>query len=158
MQLSLFRIVLLSILLLNISYAKSKLYLLPQDSKQCQKDIIKLFQNSKKSINIAMYNFKYKKFIKELQKANKRGVDINLYLDNKKAKTNNTNFFKYKTFENKLHIKAVLFDNNTVVFGSANWKKESFKDNMEIIYISNEKQIVKQFKNMFQTLSTKIIK
>jgi phosphatidylserine/phosphatidylglycerophosphate/cardiolipin synthase-like enzyme len=153
MQLFLFRTILIICLFSIGLVAKSTLYTLPEDAKASQSAIIKLIKNSKHSISIAMYNLKYKKFIKQLKKAKSKGVDINLYLDANKVAKSKIKFIKYKTFKNKLHIKAALFDNKTVVFGSANWKKESFTNNMEIIYISDDKKIVKQFKDMFKKLS-----
>jgi phosphatidylserine/phosphatidylglycerophosphate/cardiolipin synthase-like enzyme len=148
-----FKLSLSLILLSSFAFAKSKLYVLPQDAQQSQKKILQLIKKSKKNIKIAMYNLKYKKFIKALKKAHKNGINIDLYLDKDKASKKRINFIEYKTFNKKLHIKAVLFDDKTVVFGSANWKKESFDTNMEIIYITDEVKIVKEFKAMFKQLS-----
>ncbi len=144
--------ILLILVLFSFIEAKDKIYFLPEDGKKASKDIIKLFDTSNKSIDIAMYNFKYNKFIKALKRASKRDIQIDLYLDKVKSKKSKIDFIKYKTFDKKLHIKAAIFDNNTVVFGSANWKKESFKENFEVIYITDDKKIVKKFKKIFKKL------
>jgi phosphatidylserine/phosphatidylglycerophosphate/cardiolipin synthase-like enzyme len=138
---------------ISTATASSQLYFLPNDTKKAQNKILELFKNSKENIDIAMYNFKYKKFIKALKKAHNKNIDIKLYLDRKKAKDSKIDFIEYKTFKNKQHIKAIVFDKKTVVFGSANWKKESFEDNFEVIYISDDKKMVKKFNNMFNQLS-----
>jgi len=145
-------ILVIALLCVVPSYAIDKVYLLPDDAKKVQKQIVNLFDNSNTSIDIAMYNFKYKKFIKALKRASTRDIEINLYLDSNKSKKSKIDFIKYKTFDKKMHIKAALFDNKTVVFGSANWKKESFKDNLEVIYITDDRKIVKKFKKIFQVL------
>jgi len=147
--------VLLALCFVVPSYAIDEIYLLPKDTKKVQKQIVHLFDKSTKSIDIAMYNFKYKTFIKALKRASKRDIKINLYLDSNKAKESKIDFIKYKTFDKKLHIKAALFDNKTIVFGSANWKKESFDENLEVVYITDDKKIVKKFKKIFQELKEK---
>ncbi len=52
-------------------FANSKLYFLPNEAGQAKSKIIKLIASSKRSIEISMYNFSYKKFAKELIKAQK---------------------------------------------------------------------------------------
>ena len=153
MQQFLSRIFLFIILIVSASLASSELYFLPIDGKKAQTKILKLFKNSKHSIDIAMYNFKDKKLIKALKKAYNKYIDIKLYLDKEKSKKSKIDFMEYKTFNQKLHIKAAVFDKKTVVFGSANWKKESFNDNLEVIYISDDEKIVKKFNKMFKKLS-----
>jgi len=135
------------------SFAKDEVYFLPKDSQKIQKEIKRLFKNSKNNIDIAMYNFSYKKFIKYMKKAHKKGVNINLILDGNKAKKNKINFIEFKkTRDKKLHIKMAIFDDKTVVFGSANWKEESFKKNYEVIYVSDDKKLVKKFSEIFKSL------
>lgn len=144
---------LLVVLLAINTYAVDELYFLPQDAKKVEKKIEKLLKNSNSSIDIAMYNFKHKKFRKALKKAHKNGVEISLYLDQEKAKKTKLNFINSKTFDEKMHIKALVVDKKTVVFGSANWKKESFGKTLEVIYISDDPKIVDQFNKIFVKLS-----
>ena len=126
------------------------LYFLPKDKTIAKDKIINLIRNSKESINIAMYNINYKKFIKELNNASKNNVKINIFYTKKKGKYNkNINFFKTT---NKLHTKIAIFDNKVVYFGSANWKKESFKNSYEVINITNNKTKVKKFNDFFNKL------
>ena len=50
------------IILLSISlYAQNSLYFFPQDAKKAKNDIEKLIKSSKRTIDIAMYNFGDKK-------------------------------------------------------------------------------------------------
>jgi len=126
------------------------LYFLPKDKTIAKDKIINLIRNSKESINIAMYNINYKKFIKELNNASKNNVKINIFYTKKKGKYyKDINFFKTT---NKLHTKIAIFDNKVVYFGSANWKKESFKNSYEVINITNNKTKVKKFNDFFNKL------
>ena len=131
-------------------YAKDKIYFLPKESKEAKKDIIKLIEKSNKKIDIAMYNFSYKKFYKALKKASKSGVDVTLIYGKSKLKLDKS--FKLIETKKKQHIKLAIIDNQYVIFGSANWKKESFGENYEIINITDDKKKVKRFIEIFKEL------
>ncbi len=138
------------ILILSITiYAKDSLYFLPKDSKDAISKIEYLIKNSKKSIDIAMYNIKYKKLVKLLDKAHERGVNVTLYYDKKDVD------FKHvdaKRVTKKLHTKIAIFDKKTVLFGSPNWSKKSFKENYEVLYITDDKTLVVKFNEFFDSL------
>ncbi len=140
--------IIISLLLSITLYAKEYIYFLPADAKKAKNHIEKLIKNSKSSIDIAMYNLGYKKFIKQLKKAKKKGVEVNIVYD-KGADLRKLDARKLKE---KLHTKLAIFDKKTVVFGSANWTKASFSENYEIIYISDEENLVSKFNTFFKGL------
>jgi phosphatidylserine/phosphatidylglycerophosphate/cardiolipin synthase-like enzyme len=138
------------ILLLSLSlYAQNSLYFFPQDAKKAKNDIEKLIKNSKSSIDIAMYNFGHKKLAKLLDKAQKRGVLVKVFYDKKDVVFND---IETKTVDRKLHTKIAIFDKKIVVFGSPNWTKKSFKENYEVLYITDDKKLVKKFNKFFKSL------
>ncbi|PHQ65920.1 MAG: endonuclease [Sulfurimonas sp.] len=138
------------IILLSISlYAQNSLYFFPQDAKKAKNDIEKLIKSSKRTIDIAMYNFGDKKLAKLLDKAQKRGVKVKIFYDKKDVDFKN---IKAKTVDKKLHTKIAIFDKKTVVFGSPNWTKNSFKKNYEVLYITDDKKLVKKFNKFFESL------
>jgi phosphatidylserine/phosphatidylglycerophosphate/cardiolipin synthase-like enzyme len=134
----------------TILFSFDKLYFLPKDKKEVKANIIKLLQNSKNSVDIAMYNFTYNKFLKALKKANKNGSKITLIYDKTNLKFPEK-FSLYKS-KRKLHTKLAIIDSKYVIFGSANWKKESFSQNYEIIHITDEKEVVKKFIAIFHKI------
>jgi phosphatidylserine/phosphatidylglycerophosphate/cardiolipin synthase-like enzyme len=74
-------------------------------------------------------------------------VKINIFYEKKSGNFDkNIKFYKTKS---KLHTKIAIFDKDTVYYGSANWKKKSFKENYEVINISNNKNKVKKFIKFF---------
>jgi len=142
---------LILILLLTLSlYAKDKVFFLPKDAEKAENCIEKLIKSSKSNIDIAMYNFSHDKFAKLLRKAKKRGVKVKVYYDKEDVKFGKV---KTKRVSRKLHTKIAIFDKNTVVFGSANWTKENFRNNYEVLYISKKKKIVSQFNEFFKELN-----
>lgn len=143
-------------------YAKDEIYFFPKDSKIVEEKLINYIKESKDSIDIAMYNLSYKKLLKELKKASKRGIFINLYLDKAKLKkSSKINKFleetgiKYKILDKKNHLKLAMFDKKIAILGSLNWTKESFEENYEVIYITKNKDELKQIKNIFNELESK---
>ncbi|MCK5110244.1 MAG: DUF1669 domain-containing protein [Arcobacteraceae bacterium] len=131
-------------------YAKDEIYFLPKDSQIVKERILKIINNADKKIDIAMYNFSYKKFHKALKKASKKSVDVTIIYGKSKLKF----YKKLKLIQTKRkqHIKLAIIDNKFAIFGSANWTKESFEDNYEIINITDDKQKVKEFIKIFKEL------
>lgn len=138
------------IIFTNIVYALDKIYFLPKDSKKAEKHIIRLLSDANAQIDIAMYNFTYKKFEKALKKASNKKVDITLIYT--KTKLNFNGKIKLIKSKQKQHIKLAIIDNKYVIFGSANWKKESFGQNYEIINIIDDKKKVQKFIKIFKEL------
>lgn len=133
---------------------KNELFILPTQNSEIENRILTLIENSNDEIIIAMYNFSYKKYAKELIKSAKKGVNIILILDNKKYKENKdfTNELKnngIKVFiaKEKMHMKVAIFDNNRLIIGSSNWTKESFEENHESILITDDKKIIFELSN-----------
>lgn len=142
---------LIALLILLLSLSPAKVYLFPADANEAKNDIIELIDNSKDKIVVAMYNFSYGKFAKALVQANERGVKVTVILDKKKSQEKSSEYYYLKNngvhtilVEDKMHMKVALFDKKTVVIGSPNWTKASFKENFEIITIENNKKYLKK--------------
>ena len=137
---------------------QSQVYFLPKQADEAKDKIVDLINNSKNSIKISMYNFSYKKFAKELADASKKGVKIQVILDEKKVKEDN-DIYKYLKDNNieviiadkKLHTKIALFDNKIALIGSLNWTKESFEENYEMLLLSNDKKIISEMENFLSS-------
>ncbi|WP_122893010.1 phospholipase D-like domain-containing protein [Arcobacter peruensis] len=156
---SLFKITLISICLCFNLYAKdnkaiaftslNEIYFLPKETKETKNNISKLIKTAERNIHIAMYNFSYKKFAKELVSSSKKGVKVKIVLDESKIDKNDK-IYKYlknngiivKIANKKLHTKIAIFDEKVAVLGSINWTKESFKNNYEVIMFTKDKKII----------------
>lgn len=154
------KIILSLLLFVIISFAQDSVYFLPKDSLKLEKEIEKLITQSQNTIDIAMYNFGYKKLAKLLKKSVKNGVSVSVVFDEKKVKTDKKIDYKYlkengiNTYiaNKKMHLKMAMFDEKTVILGSLNWTKASFEDNYEIVYITDSNKVVKKSKNIFKEL------
>ena len=131
-------------------FAFDEIYFLPQDSNKAKKEIKSYLKNAKQTIDVAMYNFTYKKFNKAINKAIKNGVKVTLIYS--KTKLNFHKKIKLIRTKRKQHIKLAIIDNKIAIYGSANWKKESFSTNFEMINITDDPYRIKQFKNIINRL------
>ena len=150
----------LMLFIFTLSAYSNELLILPKQNKEAVSKIESLILNSKNEIKIAVYNFSYKKFTKALLKAQKNGVNIIVYFDNKKVKEENDtykllkkNHIKTILIKDKLHTKLAIFDNKTAYFGSANWTKKSFKENYEILYFTKDKETLETLNNFLSNLN-----
>ena len=132
------------------SYGLDKIYFLPKDANTAKNKIINILEKANNKIDIAMYNLTYKKFNKALKKASKNGVDITIIYTKTKLKFDKK--IKLIQTKRKQHIKLAIIDDKIAIFGSANWKKESFGENYEIIQITDDNKIIKKFKKIFKEL------
>lgn len=142
--------IIILLLFFNQSYALDKIYFLPKDSKKAKDHIVKLLNNADKKIDIAIYNFSYEKFYKALKKASKKDVKITVFYGKTELKF--TKKIKAKKTKRKLHTKLAIIDKNIVIFGSANWTKKSFKENYEVVHITDDKKTVKKYNDFFTQL------
>lgn len=153
-----FKIILIALFLVLNLYS-NEVYILPKQGEQIKDKISESITNAKSEILIAMYNFSYKKFAKDLVDASKNGVKITVFLDAKKVKEDpeiseylKKNNIKVVLVKDKMHLKVALIDSKVAIFGSTNWTKESFEENYELIYISEDEKTVKTLSSFIKSL------
>jgi len=152
----------------------ANVYFLPKDSNKALNELLSLIQNSKISIKAAIYTFTHKKIAKEIKKAAKRGVKVEIIFDKRYNLTREDKsmlFYlaKYKNIEIYLlkgkpykkaqregimHIKAVLSDHKKMIFGSANWTYGAFNNNYEMLYSTKDYKTAKKFEKYFESMKT----
>ena len=153
-----FKIVLVALFLVLNLYS-NEVYILPKQGEQIKDKISESITNAKSEILIAMYNFSYKKFAKDLVDASKNGVKITVFLDAKKVKEDpeiseylKKNNIKVVLVKDKMHLKVALIDSKVAIFGSTNWTKESFEENYELIYITEDEKTVETLSSFIKSL------
>lgn len=140
----------------EVNLNQNHVYFFPKQADEAKDKIVELIANSKDTIKISMYNFSYKKFAKELVETSKKGVKIQVILDEKKVEEDDEiyKYLKKNDIEiiiskKKLHTKIAIFDNKIALIGSLNWTKESFEENYESLLMSNNKEIIADIDNFF---------
>jgi phosphatidylserine/phosphatidylglycerophosphate/cardiolipin synthase-like enzyme len=153
------------------SNAKDKIYFMPEDGNNAQKEISYLISHAHKNIDIAMYSFTNKIFLKVLKKAARKGVKIRIVAD-KSSNSNQKHYSivpqlaKLRNIEVHLlsgksngryragimHIKLLIVDKKIVAFGSANYTYSAFHKNYELLYINDDYRFTKRFISIFEKL------
>lgn len=128
-----------------------------------QKRIIKAIDQSKSSIDIAIYSFTNDKIAQSLKEAKDRGVKIRIIMDSRQTKSNHSQhtFLKDNGFEVKLkkgtarglmHHKFIIFDGQLLMTGSYNITKNAERYNYEnVLFISN-RPVVEKYQILFNQL------
>ena len=137
---------------------------------QIKNQIIPLLNNANEEVVIAMAWFTSNDLFQTLIKCRERGVKVELVLLD-----NATNFMYYAPDFNQLiekggilriapleygfmHHKFCVIDNSVVITGSYNWTYYAETRNIENIVITDNKDIVSQYKKEFDSLSLRLSK
>lgn len=158
----------LIILLGSLLGGNEKLYFMPYEQKNALDTLIKTIQSSEQSIDISIFSFTNREIAKALKNASKRGVKIRIIYDYENninnpystigylSKYNNisTCLLKGKRAKNDkysgiMHQKMAIIDTKAIIIGSANWSKNAFENNYELLLKSNDKKIIDKAKTYF---------
>lgn len=119
-------------------------WFLPDDDKASIK-IKDLIRSSQKSIKIAMYTFTRLDFAEALIKAEERGVNVEVILDQSQCDgacqrlVNKLKHSAVKLYGSDgsalMHNKLMIIDDQILVNGSANWTKAAFNQNEDYFFV-----------------------
>ncbi len=119
--------------------------------------------DAQESIWVATYKLKSQTALGALITAQKRGVEVRLVVDGKEAKHVESLVeeavqaglevsYWPSDFLGSLHAKFYIFDQKKVIFGSFNLTNAAEKSNVELLYISEEAQVVSEFCNQWHNV------
>lgn len=140
------------------------LYIMPEDGVEAEKALVKIISESKKEIVATIYTFTNNSLAKAFKKAAKNGVKITIVVDKKNldsnfkyakapelaklknitVKTSTGEMAKNEKYYGIMHLKVLIVDNETVVYGSANWSNSAFNINYEILTIEKNREFAKE--------------
>ncbi len=148
-----------------------ELYFMPYQAKPALKRLLRQIDQSHHSIWIAIYSFTNKTIAKRLKNAAKRGVHVTIVADEEQNRNNpysqigylakyrhidiytiKGRYNKKREYYGKMHMKLAIFDNNWVVFGSANWSYSAFSKNYELIYFTKSFALAKKSKEAIKRM------
>ncbi|PAF41147.1 phospholipase D-like domain-containing protein [Helicobacter sp. 11S03491-1] len=164
---------LLIFLLFNTLYADKMLYFMPYEQKNALNSLIKSIQSSHKNIDISIYSFTHREIAKALKNAAKRGVNIRIIYDYESNINNPYSTIgylskynhiqtcllqgqkkqnKHKQYFGIMHQKLAIIDNHTLILGSANWSKNAFENNYEVLLLSDDTTLIAKAKNYYNKM------
>lgn len=134
---------------------------------ELQTNILNNIKNAKKSIKIIVpYYYPIKKIDKALIEASKKGIKVELITAKKRdipcyKDLRNSYLFKhlidsgidvYEFKDKYLHVKSFLFDDEILSVGSFNLDKWSWKNNNEVNFNTNNKDILKDYIKIYNNI------
>jgi phosphatidylserine/phosphatidylglycerophosphate/cardiolipin synthase-like enzyme len=127
----------------------------------CQEVIIKKIKSATDTIDIAMYYFTSVPIAEALAKAEKRGVEVRMYLDKsqRKGKWSKSSYLakngveiRYKKGNGLMHHKFAVIDEKVLITGSYNWTKAAEGRNDENLLVIYDEKVVKRYLCKFKEL------
>lgn len=137
--------------------AKTEVYFSPKGG--CQEKVIKIIDQTKKTLEVAMYSLDNSQILLAIERAKTRGVEISIILDRTQAFNNvpETLNLKYKGVnvrihsQNKIqHNKFSISDGKLAITGSFNWTNNAETSNEENCLFIDDPSIVKAFVERFE--------
>ena len=128
-------------------------------TNKCEKEIIKLINNSTETIDIAVYSINNLNIIDQLMKAKDKGVKIRILTDRIQAfgKSSKVTLLHDAGFDIKIHSKDrimhhkfAIFDNQKAVEGSFNWTYSAANKNAEDCNVFDKEEDIKVLKKRFK--------
>ena len=131
-------------------------------SQECEDYIINFINNSKDSIDIAVYSINNDKIIAALKKAKDRGVKLRILTDKLQASSKSSkviDLYRYGinirvNSRHKIeHNKFAIYDNKVASTGSYNWTNPaSYKNSENCLFITNNREIITKYAKRFEQL------
>ena len=149
-----------SLLFSTISLA-SEVYFSPNG--HVRQRLMRAIEESRKTIDIAVYNFTASQLAEALYAASARGVRIRVLVDREMAETGGSgvrglrlNGIPIRSLgvaeQSLMHNKFAIFDESLVVTGSYNWTNSAEHANYENLVVLDEPALVARFHQEFQRL------
>jgi phosphatidylserine/phosphatidylglycerophosphate/cardiolipin synthase-like enzyme len=138
----------------KLSYFYSKSKLSPQNQ------LIKIIDDAKESIDIAVYYITETKIVTHLCTATKRGIKVRIITDQDDSyqqsaleKIMNAGIpIKINTYEGKMHLKNMIIVQKIITSGSYNFTQNAEKKNEEVLIISDDKKVAKEWSEKFEEM------
>lgn len=131
-------------------------------SLDCEDNIIKLLNNAKKQIDIAVYSINNTNIINAIKAAYERGVPIRILTDKTQAAGRGSKVFDLYTAglnikvhsKNRIeHNKFTVIDQSAVLTGSYNWTNPaSLRNSENCVMIWNDEKTVARYQERFEYL------
>lgn len=156
------RILLLLSVAMVLRLNAQQIFFMPYENKIALNVLQKELRSAKKSIKISIYSFTNKEIAKALRDSARRGVRISMIYDHESNIKNPQSVIGYlavlkniqvctlkgrksnRDYYGIMHQKIAIIDDRLLIVGSANWSKNAFENNYEVLLITSNRQNVQK--------------
>jgi phosphatidylserine/phosphatidylglycerophosphate/cardiolipin synthase-like enzyme len=140
------------------SAQKLKYFYSKSSSPQIQ--LINVIDKAKETIDVAVYYITETKIVTHLCSATNRGVKIRIITDQDDSyqqpaleKLLNSGIpIKTNTYKGKMHLKNMIIDQKIITSGSYNFTQSAETKNEEVLIISDDEKIAKEWTEKFEEM------
>ncbi|MEH7387849.1 phospholipase D-like domain-containing protein [Bacillus sp. JJ1521] len=135
-------------------------YFFSKSSSSPQKELIKVIKDACETIDVAVYYISERNIVTHLCSATNRGVKVRIITD-KDDSYQETALqqlldagipVKINTYEGKMHLKNMIIDKEIITSGSYNFTYSAEKKNEEVVIISKDKKVAKEWSVKFNEM------
>ncbi|WP_237391794.1 phospholipase D-like domain-containing protein [Paenibacillus dendrobii] len=135
-----------------------------QEGDHPEQAVIQLMNDTKSTLDIAIYSLDYKPIIDAIVDAAGRGVSVRLITDQEHAAEKSKQKdaiqrmmtagipVKVNSHSGKMHLKMLVADGSSVEAGSFNYLKSSVEENDDVALIIHDAAVGRQFENAFNNM------
>lgn len=146
-------------------------FLLPEGGEKALSYLLAKIDGAKKTIAVTMFTLTHPCIVERLVAAQKRGVEISLYVDRYTAEGASQKSINslleagalvfVSSGNQLLHHKGALIDEEIFIIGSANWTKSAFENNQDCLLVlenlsEREKKKILKFKKIVAKSAKKL--
>ncbi|MGN8417894.1 phospholipase D-like domain-containing protein [Helicobacter pylori] len=156
---------------LGVLQAKNSLFVLPYEQRDALNSLVSGISNARESVKIAIYSFTHRDIARAIKSVASRGIKVQIIYDyesnhnNKQStigyldKYPNTKVCLLKGLKAKngsyygiMHQKVAIIDDKIVFLGSANWSKNAFENNYEVLLKTDDTETIFKAKSYYQKM------
>ena len=120
--------------------------------EDCDVPILKLIQNSKISIDCALYDLDYQSFLAAFSEKISENVQVRIVVDKDNSKGLEGNVFSFDDNNQLMHDKFCIFDDSVIFTGSMNPTENDVLKNDNNLIVIDSKVISSNYKDEFYEL------
>lgn len=134
--------------------------------EECLNAILNQIKLSHSKIEICLFTISDNRISEALEYKHKQGVSVKIITDNDKIFDKGSDIeqlagegipIKVDITDNHMHHKFAIFDSKRILTGSYNWTRSAEKYNHENIIITDNLEILKEFKKEFSNLWEELV-
>ncbi|AFI05459.1 phospholipase D-like domain-containing protein [Helicobacter cetorum] len=152
--------------------AKNSVFFLPYEKREALNTLISSISSAKESVKIAIYSFTHKDIALAIKSVASRGVKVEIIYDYESNHNNKQSTSGYlakypnikacllrglraknrNNYYGIMHQKLAIIDDKMVFLGSANWSKNAFENNYEVLLKTDDTDTALKARSYFKKM------
>ncbi|WP_104748896.1 phospholipase D-like domain-containing protein [Helicobacter cetorum] len=157
---------------LGFLQAKDSVFFLPYEQREALNSLISSISNAKESVKIAIYSFTHRDIARTIKSVASKGIKVQIIYDYESNHNNKQSTSGYlakypniracllrglrakskNSYYGIMHQKVAIIDNKVVFLGSANWSRNAFENNYEVLLKTDDFDVALKARSYFKKM------